>query len=57
MAQFYTKTGGHSKSAFDSTQIFLTKTEVESLSGTTYLGILNVFRKVLKGLNINELIS
>lgn len=57
MAQFYEKNEIHPRNTFDSTQMFLSESEVAKLNGTTYLGVLNVFRKVFKGLNINKLMS
>lgn len=55
MAQFYKKSHSQERNAFDSSQMFLGESEVSKLSGTTYLEVLNVFKRVFKGLNINEL--
>lgn len=57
MAQFYGKSEIHSRDTFDSTRMFLSESEIAKLNGTTYMGVLNVFRKVFKGLNINSLMS
>lgn len=57
MAQFYEKRNSQTKSMFDSSSMFLNRVESEAAEGKTYFEVLNMFKRVFRGLNIRDLLS
>lgn len=57
MAQFYTRNRKYTENSFDSSQMFMGESKMLEVQGGTYLNVLDMFRKVFKHINYNDLFA